>query len=140
VLGLGDLASQGVCRVALTFPHESGRAHAGLPLRGGGPGGDESSGEVEVRSRQTGGRSRSQDTLRQQLEEGLQLGMMGLRLEEGLRLLEARLEEGLRLLEAPLGDPGVLSHLRARSCSSGEDKSRCGCSRSGSRGRRDRPL
>jgi hypothetical protein len=44
-LRLGNLASQGVGRFALVLPHEGGRPHPGLPLRGGGTRGDESSGE-----------------------------------------------------------------------------------------------
>jgi hypothetical protein len=80
LLSLGDLAGQGVGRVALAFPDEGGRAHTGLALRGGGPGSDKSRGEGEVRPSQaeretprraglkTGGGSSSQETLVQHLE------------------------------------------------------------------------
>jgi hypothetical protein len=44
-LRLGNLTSQGVGRFALVLPHEGGCPHPGLPLRGGGTRGDESSGE-----------------------------------------------------------------------------------------------
>jgi hypothetical protein len=51
LLRLGDLASQGVGRVALALPHESSSAHTSPPLRGGSPGSDEGGGEGGVRTR-----------------------------------------------------------------------------------------
>jgi hypothetical protein len=158
LLGLGDLASQGVGRVALAFPDEGGRAHTGLALRGGGPGSDKSRGKSEVRSSQAeretprraglkaGGGSSSQETLVQRLErldwpkEGLWLGDVGLRLlEMGLRLLEMGLDaiSGLEVgldatigLETTIGGPRVLNSRRS------EDLGRGGCSSGASRKRK----
>jgi hypothetical protein len=51
MLGLGDLASQGVSRVALTLPDGGGRPHTSLPLRGGRAGSDKGGGEGGVGTR-----------------------------------------------------------------------------------------
>jgi hypothetical protein len=51
MLGLGDLASQGVSRVALTLPDGGGRTQTSLPLRGGRAGSDKGGGEGGVGTR-----------------------------------------------------------------------------------------
>ena len=52
---LGDLASQGVGRIALALPGDGGLTHAGHALRNGGPDSVDGGNAVEVGSRRRGG-------------------------------------------------------------------------------------
>jgi hypothetical protein len=70
LLRLGDLACQGVGRIALTLPHEGSGAHTSLPLRGGSPCSEESVGEGGGRARQRGSRGSTRGPSRRKTDGG----------------------------------------------------------------------
>jgi hypothetical protein len=76
VLCLSDLAGQGIGCVTLSFPREGCSPNASLPLRGGSPSRDESSGEGGVRARRwSSGEGTGVATKKQRRQERMEAGL-----------------------------------------------------------------